>query len=67
VKQSVQGAVRSYRFYFFDTDNHIAKAQEVELSTDVEAGELAVLMLAEQSGYPSIEVWDRARRVHRLP
>jgi hypothetical protein len=67
VKQSIQAAIRSYRFLFFDGDNLIAKTQEVDLPNDAEACELAALMLAEQSGYPSIEVWDRARRISRLP
>lgn len=67
MKQSVRGAVRSYRFYFLDGENHIAMAHEIDSSTDAEACDLAVMMLAEQSAFPSIEVWDRARKVCRHP
>ena len=35
-------------------------------SSDAEACELAAIMLSEQSDFPSIEVWDRARKVHHL-
>jgi hypothetical protein len=60
-------AVLAYRFYFLDESGHIANTHEIESASDEEAGELAALMLAEQSKYPGIEVWDRARKVCRIP
>ena len=54
---------RSYRFYFTDSDGHIAKALDIESSSDTDAGDLAAIMLSEQSDYPGIEVWERARQV----
>ena len=65
--QIVNSSTRSYRFYFIDRAGLIAKALDVESFSDAEACELAGMMLAEQSTYPGIEVWDRARRVQRLP
>jgi hypothetical protein len=67
VKQSTRDSVRSYRFYFLDAEQHIAKAHEIDASSDTEACELAAMMLAEQADYPNIEVWDRTRKVRRLP
>jgi hypothetical protein len=67
MQQPTRISVRSYRFYFLDGDHHIAKAHEIDASSDIEACELATMMLAEQSDYPSIEVWDRTRKVRRLP
>lgn len=63
----MQQSIRSYRFYFLDGDNHIAKAWDIESSSDTEACELAALMLADQVDYPCIEVWDRARKVQCRP
>ena len=56
-------AIRSYRVYFRDTQNAIARARDVDLASDDDARQLAVLMLDEQTNYPCIEVWDRARLV----
>jgi hypothetical protein len=63
MESAIRSIVRSYRFYFMDSGGHIAKALDIEASSDTEAGELAAIMLAEQSDYPGIEVWERARRV----
>ena len=60
-------AIRPYRIYLIDSTGHIAKAHDVEATSDEEARELAQLMLAEQSDHPIVEVWDRARTVCRLP
>jgi hypothetical protein len=67
VQQTVSQCIRSYRFYFIDSGGHIAQALDVESSCDAEACELAARMLAEQSRYPGIEVWERARMVGRVP
>jgi hypothetical protein len=45
---------------------HIAKALDIEASSDTEAGELAAIMLSDQRAYPGIEVWERARQVAAL-
>jgi len=63
MQPAVPSIVRSYRFYLMDSGGHIAKASDIEASSDTEAGELAAIMLAEQSDYPGIEVWERARQV----
>jgi hypothetical protein len=56
MKNSAPQSIRAYRLYFLDHGNHIAKAHDVECASDAEAGELAALMLSEQSTFPAIEV-----------
>ena len=56
-------AIRSYRVYFRDTSNAIARVRDVDLASDDDARQLAILMLDEQTNSPCIEVWDRARLV----
>lgn len=56
-------AIRSYRVYFRDAVNAIARAHDIDLASDQEAHELAALMLDQQGIYPCAEVWDRARLV----
>ena len=67
MQQSSRESLRAYRVYLIDSMGHIAKAHEVEAASDEEACELASLMLSEQSNYPVVEVWDRARQVRRIP
>jgi hypothetical protein len=67
VQQSARLSTRAYWLYLIDSDGHIAKAHEIEASSDEEACELAKLLLDEQLDYSIIEVWDRARRVCHLP
>ena len=59
-------AVRSYRVYFGDGTNAIARSYDVDLASDGEARDLAMLMLDEQAIYRCAEVWDRARLVCAL-
>jgi hypothetical protein len=56
-------ATRSYRLFFRDASALLAKAYDVDLASDDDASQLAVLMLDEQTAYPCVEVWDRARLV----
>jgi hypothetical protein len=58
---------RSYRAYFLDHSNKIAKGHDIESGSDTEVRQLARLILAGQLDYPAIEVWDRTRIVCRLP
>ena len=61
--QPARSAIRSYRIYFRDAHNGIARVREVELGSDDDARQLAILMLDQQNRYSCIEVWDRARIV----
>jgi hypothetical protein len=61
--QPAPTAIRSYRIYFRDGDNQIARSHDVDLASDEEARELAALMLDEQTAHPCAEVWERARLV----
>jgi len=65
--QSDRQNIRSYRFYFLDEKDVIARPHDIESGSDDEACELAALMLAEQTFYPSIEVWHGTRKVCRHP
>ena len=56
-------AIRSYRIYLRDAENALAQGHDVDLASDEDARELAVLMLNERAAYPCAEVWDRARLV----
>ena len=56
-------AIRSYRIYFRDAENVLSQSHEVELASDEDARELALLMLDERAGYPCAEVWERERLV----
>jgi hypothetical protein len=49
-------AIRSYRLYFRDTSDVLARSDEVNLTSDDEARELATLMLEEQGIYQIAEV-----------
>jgi hypothetical protein len=60
---STTTAIRAYRVYLRDAQNHIARSHDVDLSCDVDAHQLAVLMLDKLTDYPSVKVWDRARLV----
>jgi hypothetical protein len=61
--QAAPAVVRSYRIYLRDADNLLARGHDVELASDQDARELAMLMLDQQTAYPCVEVWDRARLV----
>ena len=56
-------AIRSYRLYFRDAEDALARPHDVDLASDEAARELAAQMLEKQTAYPSVEVWDRARLV----
>lgn len=56
-------AIRSYCLQFQDTRNALARSYDVDLRSDEEARQLAVLMLEEQGIYTSAEIWDRNRLV----
>jgi hypothetical protein len=53
----------SYRCYFLDARNHIAKVEVFDASTDAEALLVAGRLRDEQTSYPRVEVWDQARKV----
>jgi len=52
----------SYRCYFLGSDGKIIRAQNLECPSDEVALETAEHVL-ENCGYPTIEIWERARRV----
>ena len=60
-------AIRSYRVYFRDTQNAIARARDVDLASDDDARQLAVLMLDEQTNYPCIEMGSSTARLRGTP
>jgi hypothetical protein len=66
MQQSASQSIRAYRCYLFGGNGHIARAHDIEATSDEEACEFATQMLAQQSDYPAIEVWDRARQVCRI-
>lgn len=57
----------SYRCYFFDARNHIAKVEVFEATSDADALLVAGRLRDEQTIYPRVEVWDQARRVWASP
>ena len=61
--KEASAATRSYRLFFRDAGALLAKAHDIDLASDDEASQLAVLMLDEQTAYPCVEVWDGARLV----
>ena len=61
--QSSTTAMRSYRIYLRDATDALARPCDADLASDEEAHALAARMLAEQTAYPCVEVWDRARLV----
>jgi hypothetical protein len=63
VAQSGPTAIRSYRIYLRDAHNVMGRSHEVDLASDDEARERALMLLNEQTIYPYAEVWDRARLV----
>jgi hypothetical protein len=56
-------ATRSYRIYLRDPSNVLAPPFEVELASDKDARQFAVLMLDKQAVHPCAEIWERARLV----
>ena len=63
---STTTAIRSYRIYLRDASNALAVPHDVDLASDEEARQLALLMLDEQVAHPCVEVWDRARLVCKV-
>ena len=63
VAKEASAATRSYRLLFRDAGALLAEAHDVDLASDNEASQLAVLMLDEQTAYRCVGVWDRARLV----
>jgi hypothetical protein len=61
--QATTTAIRSYRIYFRDATNLLARPYDVDLGSDDDARALALLMLDRQSVYPCVEIWDRTRLV----
>lgn len=53
----------SYRYCLLDSADHVAEFHLIECETDSQAQARADRLLA-ACGYPSIEVWDRGRRVY---
>lgn len=53
-----------YRYCFLDSADHVADFHLIESETDNQAQVRADRLLAACS-YPTIEVWDRSRRVYR--
>ena len=60
-QRSTTTAIRAYRIYLRDATNALARPHDVDLASDEEARQLA--MLDEQVQYPCVEVWDRTRLV----
>src|SRR6185312_9198641 len=56
------GIMTMYRCYFLGGDSKIKSAEVIECATDADALEAAKQKIA-TSDYPTIEVWNRARRV----
>jgi hypothetical protein len=52
-----------FRFCFLDSTDRVAEFHLIECETDGQAQTRADRLLA-ACGYPSIEVWDRGRRVY---
>ena len=52
-----------YRIYLLDAANRISGVQEAECGSDQNAVEIGTLQL---SRWPSVEVWQYARRVAKL-
>jgi hypothetical protein len=65
VRQSIT-ARRPYRLYLRGATIMQEQRHEAVLASDEEARQLAMLMLAEQAGYPCAEIWDGARLVCTL-
>jgi hypothetical protein len=62
---SSPSAVRSYRIYLRDRSDR-TPAREVNLASDHEAREYALVLLTAQTRYLIAEVWDRARLVCKI-
>jgi len=60
-------AFRSYRIYFRDSMDVLSPPEEVDLTSDDEAHQLAASLLAERPACTCAEVWDRARLVCIIP
>jgi hypothetical protein len=54
---------RSYRVYLSDARNAIGQSYDVDLTSDEEAHDRALMMLGGQATYSYAEVWERARLV----
>ena len=59
-------AIRAYSLQFRDTTDTLARSYDVDLRSDEEARQLAVLMLEEQGIYISVEIWDQSRLVAKI-
>lgn len=61
----------AYRFYFLDTDNHIAAIREdIDCVDDADAERTASRLLSQQPHHAGVEIWDQTRlilRHHRAP
>ena len=62
-EKNLTAAIRSYRLFFRDASNLLARSHDVDLTSDDDARQLALLILDKQTNYPCVEVWDRARLV----
>jgi hypothetical protein len=56
-------ASRPYRLYLRGATTMQAQRHDAILASDKDARQLAAQMLGEQTVYPCVEVWDRARLV----
>jgi hypothetical protein len=56
-------ASRPYRLYFRGATTLPEQRHDAVLASDEEARLLAMRLLAEQTAYPCVEVWDGARLV----
>ena len=54
---------RSYRIYLRDARNAIGQSCDIDLTSDDEAHDRALMMLGGQATYSYAEVWARARLV----
>lgn len=59
-------AMPAYRFYFLDSNDHIAAAEVVECADDSDAKQKADTLLKERPGFTSVEVWKTKDMVHRV-
>ena len=61
--EEASAATRSYRLFFRDASALLARSHDVDLASDEDARQLALLIFDKQTNYPCVEVWDRARLV----
>jgi hypothetical protein len=60
---STTTALRTYRVYVRDSSGAFTRSEEVDLASDDDVRQLAVLTLDKQTTHHCVEVWDRARLV----